>query len=109
MKGSSLPVLCLVSGLVIGFSMSITARPFRIFDPPERGTVRPPLWVGRGPDARPQSTSSSTAAPYTPQQVQTAYGFTPLYAAGTTGASQTIAIVDAYDNKIGRESCRERV
>jgi subtilase family serine protease len=102
MKRNSLLELCLVSGLMIGFNTSITASPFRVFDPPERGTVRPPLWIGRGPDARPQSTgsstSSSTAAPYTPQQVQTAYGFSQLYTAGTTGTGQTIAIVDAYDD-----------
>jgi subtilase family serine protease len=35
---------------------------------------------------------------YTPQQMQTAYGVTPLLNAGKNGAGRTIVIVDAYDN-----------
>jgi len=97
MKRSTLSVLSLVSSLVAGFTTSITAHPSRVFDPPELGKVRPPLWIGHGPDARPQSTTG-TGAPYTPQQVQAAYGFNQLYTNGTTGAGQTIAIVDAYDD-----------
>lgn len=97
MKGKTLSLLCLASGLLAGLCTSLTAHPFRVFDPPARGTVRPPLWIGRGPDARP-ATTTGTAAPYTPQQVQTAYGFSQLYAAGATGTGQTIAIVDAYDD-----------
>jgi subtilase family serine protease len=99
MKGrNTVPVLCLVSSLLTGLVPSVNAEPHRVFDAPERGTVRPPLWIGHGPEARPESLSSATAAPYTPQQVQTAYGFNQLYAAGATGSNQTIAIVDAYDD-----------
>src|SRR5580693_31745 len=97
MKRSNLAVFSLISCLIVGFATSGSARPFRVFDPPKRGTVRPPLWVGRGPEDKPQSTTG-TGAPYTPQQVQAAYGFSQLYAAGNTGSGQTIAIVDAYDD-----------
>ncbi|HEY3862163.1 MAG TPA: hypothetical protein VGO59_09770 [Verrucomicrobiae bacterium] len=82
----------------MGIITSVGARPFRLFEPPARGTVRPPLWLGHGPEARPESIGNNAAAPYTPQQVQNAYGFTALYSAGYTGAGQTIAIVDAYDD-----------
>jgi subtilase family serine protease len=53
--------------------------------PPVEITARPPLHV------HPFSTIGST--PYTPSQVRHAYGFDQL---ASTGAGQTIAIVDAY-------------
>lgn len=40
--------------------------------------------------------STPTLVCYSPNFVQTAYDFTPLYAAGDDGSGQTIVIVDAY-------------
>jgi subtilase family serine protease len=45
--------------------------------------------------------TGSTAAPYTPAQIATAYGFNSVKlsnGSGATGAGQTIAIVDAYND-----------
>jgi hypothetical protein len=55
------------------------------------GEGRPPLYLNLSP-----STTTSSAAPYTPAQVRHAYGFDKLSA---DGAGKTIAIVDAYGSR----------
>ncbi len=52
------------------------------------------------PDTVKPAGSPSTAAPYTPQQVETAYGDNSIVFNGIVGngAGQTIAIVDAYND-----------
>ncbi len=57
----------------------------------ERGKARPPLFLNLGPFS-----TSSTAPPYTPQQVRHAYGFDNLISSGTDGRGQIIAIIDAF-------------
>jgi subtilase family serine protease len=85
----------LVSGLLLLLTIPVMAEPMRVFGPPEPGHVRPPLWVTGEARVSPRSTTSPGTAPYTPAQVQSAYGFNLLSA---TGAGQTIALVDAYDD-----------
>jgi hypothetical protein len=46
--------------------------------------------------ARPNAAGG--AAPFSPAQIQQAYGVTPLLNAGTNGAAQTIYIVDAFND-----------
>jgi hypothetical protein len=50
---------------------------------------------GAAPDRSHPDQTAAAAAPYTPAQVRAAYGFNFL---SRTGAAQTIAIVDAYDD-----------
>jgi subtilase family serine protease len=88
----------LLASLVFALSASVIAEPFRVFDPPAPGHARPPLWVKVDGVNKPGSIISVSAPPYTPQQVQLAYGFNALYSAGTTGEGQTIALIDAYDD-----------
>jgi len=85
----------LVSSLFLVLTISVTAEPVRVFGPAEAGHVRPPLWVNGEAVVSPRSTTSPGTAPYTPAQVQSAYGFNQLSA---TGTGQTIALVDAYDD-----------
>jgi hypothetical protein len=65
------------------------------------GTVLPTL-VSLGSVAAPGVTpgSNNTGVPYTPQQLAAAYGFDLVSFNGTvgTGAGQTVAIVDAFDD-----------
>ncbi len=81
--------------LSCAFTIPAMAAPVRVFPHPEKGHVRPPLWVKPEAKAAPHTVSNPGSAPYTPAQVQSAYGFNKLT---QTGAGQTIAIVDAYDD-----------
>lgn len=91
----NLPIVgALVTGLSLVFSISVVADPIRLFGPPEPGHARPPLWM----NTTPATFGNNTTPPYTPQQVQLAYGFNQLYSNGVTGTGETIAIVDAYDD-----------
>jgi subtilase family serine protease len=58
---------------------------------------RPAADLQFGCQSRPIS-GKQGARCYTPAQIQKAYGFTPLLAAGDTGAGRTIVIIDAYSN-----------
>jgi subtilase family serine protease len=88
----------LIASLSFAVAVSVQAEPTAVFGPPEAEHVRPPLWVNVGEIDKPGSVTSISAAPYTPQQVQGAYGFNALYTLGTLGEGQTIALVDAYDD-----------
>ena len=76
----------LVSSLI--FTTLATAQIEDLGGPLRPGQARPPLFRNLNP-----ASTTSTAPPYTPQQVRHAYGFDQVTA---TGAGQTIAIVDAY-------------
>ncbi len=91
MKLRTLTTGGLAASLLFVLSTSVSGQPIRVFAPPKPGHVRPPLWM----NVRPDSFNNTTTAPYTPQQVITAYGINQLSA---TGTGQTIGIVDAYDD-----------
>lgn len=102
MKARLLTTGGLAASLCFALSTLATAQPVRVFSPPKPGHARPPLWI----NLRPNSVSSPSAAPYTPQQVQAAYGFSaiPNYPGSLNGAGQTIGIVDAYDDTANIQS-----
>ncbi len=81
----------MAASLALAFLASASAQPVRVFGPPKAGHMRPPLWM----NLNPATLSNPGTAPYTPQQVQAAYGFNKLRA---TGSGQIIGIVDAYDD-----------
>jgi len=82
----------LVPSLILSlFNSGATAQIVDLGGPLRPGEARPPLFRNFGPFS-----TSSTAPPYTPQQVRHAYGFDQVTA---TGAGQTIAIVDAYGSQ----------
>ncbi len=58
--------------------------------------VRTPIVFGT-PVTSPAPADANGAAPFSPTQVQKAYGIDSLVAAGNAGAGQTIAIIDAYN------------
>jgi len=86
MKQKLFGVCGLVSGLALTLATTAPAQNWPVFGPPGEGHVRPPLWLNVSPDQQ-------ATAPFTPANIQAAYGFNGLTA---TGAGQTIAIVDAY-------------
>ena len=90
-----LATLAPIAGSFLMLTATATAQPVRVFGPPARGTVRPPLWINLSPHARPNAATGTATPPYTPQQVISAYGFNQLAADGT---GQVIGIVDAYDD-----------
>src|SRR5712692_2277466 len=72
--------------LALFLTSSLLAETVQVGGPLRVGHGRPPLHVNVNP-------SASTT--YTPAQIRHAYGFDQL---GVNGASQKIAIVDAYGN-----------
>src|SRR5712691_3563137 len=64
-------------------------------------TVNPP-YVQVASDVMPnglpycRSSTLGSIICYSPNYIQTAYNFNPLYAQGITGAGQTVVIVDAF-------------
>ena len=57
-------------------------------------------WAQPTFQARPLASPAAPSAPYTPAEIQSAYGFTNILLNGTqaTGTGKTIAIVDAYND-----------
>jgi len=79
------------TALLVTFISGAAAQIVSIGGPLRQGEARPPLWVKLGP-----SSTTSSAAPFTPAQVRHAYGFDKL---AQTGLGTTIAIVDAYGSR----------
>lgn len=87
----------LVSRLALSLlTASAPAQIVNLGGPARPGEARPPLWL----NLNPQSTTSASAAPFTPQQVRHAYGFDQITG---TGAGQTIAIIDAYGSSSAQQ------
>ncbi len=83
------PIITLA--LLLACGGGAVAQIVNVGGPLRHGEGRPPLYLNLSP-----STTTSSAAPYTPAQVRHAYGFDKL---STTGAGTTIAIVDAYGSR----------
>ncbi|MBU6401766.1 MAG: S53 family peptidase [Verrucomicrobia bacterium] len=101
MNTKALPFWGLTLAQALAFTTSATAQGVRVFGPPRPGHARPPLWINVGHSSHGGGGGGGTSLatpPYTPQQIQTAYGFSALYTNSIpiTGSGQTIAIVDAY-------------
>jgi subtilase family serine protease len=79
------------AALLLAFASASTAQIVSIGGPLRHNEARPPLWAKLGP-----SSTTSSAAPYTPAQVRHAYGFDHV---SGTGVGTTIAIVDAYGSR----------
>lgn len=104
MNENVLGLLAPIAGCFLTLTATTNAQPVRVFGPPARGTVRPPLWINLSPHARPNSSATTAAPPYAPAQVQSAYGFNQVYSQldanghAIDGTGQVIGIVDAYDD-----------
>jgi subtilase family serine protease len=81
----------LAASLLLSLTIPATAQVVRMGGGLKPGFARPPLFLNLNPHD-----ATSNYGPYSPMQIRHAYGIDTLLGGGTTGAGQTIAIVDAY-------------
>ena len=97
MNSKTLALSGSVCFLAVAFAATATAQIIQLGGPLHHGRARPPLYANLGPfkgsGGGGHGGGGSIAVYYSPAQIRQAYGFNQLT---TTGAGQTIAIIDAY-------------
>ena len=100
MKLKAVTLAGIACGLFIASTVPAAAQIVNLGGSLRPGHARPPLYANFGPfkgsgKGGHGGGGGSTAVYYSPAQIRQAYGFSQLYST-TTGAGQTIAIIDAY-------------